>query len=70
MSPVLEKELLVEAAIELFKEGEVSLARAAERAGTDVMTFRKLLADRGVPVVVECDTPEVMDADIAAFFKE
>ena len=60
----------LEAAIALCKEGEVSLSRVAEMAGTDVMTFRKLLADRGVPVTVACDTPAAMDADIAAFFGE
>jgi len=59
----------LEAAIELLKEGDVSLARAAEMAGTDVMTFRKLLADRGVSIVIECDPPEAMDADISNFFK-
>ena len=60
----------LEAAIALCKEGDVSLSRAAEMAGTDVMTFRKVLADRGVSITVACDTPEAMDADIAAFFRE
>jgi len=60
----------LETAIELLREGEVSLSRAAEMAGTDRITFRKLLTDRGVPVVVECDAPEVLDADIATFFGE
>lgn len=60
----------LEAAIELFREGEVSLSRAAEMAGTDFITFRGLLADRGVPMVVECDSPEALDADIAAVFGE
>ncbi len=59
----------LEAAIELFKECEVSLSRAAEMAGMDVLTFRKLLADRGVSIIIECDTPKSLDADIAAFFK-
>jgi len=54
----------LEAAVELFKDEEVSLTRAAEMAGTDVITFGKLLAARGIPVVIECDTPEAMDADI------
>lgn len=60
----------LEAAVELFREGEVSLSRAAEMAGTDFITFRKVLADRGVPMVVECDTAEALDADLAAFFGE
>ncbi|MBI3922244.1 MAG: UPF0175 family protein [Armatimonadetes bacterium] len=34
----------LEAAIELFREGEVSLSRAAEMAGTDFITSRRLLA--------------------------
>jgi hypothetical protein len=62
--------LRLAAAIELFKDGQASLSRAAEMAGTDVITFGKVLADRGVPVVTECDPPETMDADISAFLKE
>ena len=58
----------LEAAIELFKEGEVSLSRAAEMVGADVMTFRKVLVDRGVSITVECDQPKAMDAAITAFF--
>lgn len=34
----------VEAAIELSREGEVSLSRATEMAGTDFLTSRKLLS--------------------------
>jgi predicted HTH domain antitoxin len=60
----------LEAAIALFKDGDVSLSRAAEMAGIDVITFHKLLADRGIPVTIECGAPEEMDADIADFFEE
>jgi len=59
-----------EAAIQLFKEGEISLSRAAEMAGTSWIAFRRLLANRAIPVPAECDEPEAMDADIAGFFGE
>jgi predicted HTH domain antitoxin len=61
--------LKLEAAVERFKAGEISLCRAAELAGTDFLTFRQVLADRGIPVVVECDEAANLDADIAAFFQ-
>ncbi len=60
----------LEAAIELFKEGEVSLSRAAEMAGLSWVAFRRLLTDRGIPITLQCDTPEAMDADISGFFGE
>lgn len=60
----------LEAAVELFREGEVSLSRAAEMAGTDFITFRKLLADRAGPMVIECDDSEALDADIATVLGE
>lgn len=48
----------VEAAIQLFREGEVTLGRAAEIAGLTRWEFDTLLADRGITRVVECNSVE------------
>lgn len=45
----------VEAAIEMFKAGEVSLSRAAEIAGMNRWRFQDQLAQRGIPIVIEAD---------------
>jgi predicted HTH domain antitoxin len=45
----------VEAAIEMFKAGEVSLSRAAEIAGMSRWRFQDQLAQRGIPIVIEAD---------------
>ena len=60
----------LEAAIEMFKSDEISLTRGAEIAGLDFITFQQILSERGVPIIIECDTPENMDADAARFFGE
>jgi len=36
------------AAVELYKEGEVSLGKAAEIAGVTAIEFKDILADRGI----------------------
>ena len=36
------------AAVELYKEGEVSLGKAAEIAGVTTIEFKDILADRGI----------------------
>ncbi len=45
----------VEAAIEMFKAGEVSLNRAAEIAGMSHWRFQDLLTQRGILIVIEAD---------------
>jgi len=62
-------QLRTEAAIELFRSGEVSLARAAEIAGLDTEGFRELLSDRAIPETIEADSSEEMDRRIAIFLK-
>ncbi|HVC98922.1 MAG TPA: UPF0175 family protein [Pirellulales bacterium] len=59
--------LRLEAAIELFRNDEVSLLRGAEIAGMDFESFRKLLADREIPIVIETDSAEEMDRSIREF---
>src|SRR2546428_14017853 len=61
-------QLRTEAAIELFRSGEVSLLRAAEIAGMDFESFRSLLADRGIPWEVEAEARDEMEKTIRRFF--
>ena len=37
-----------EAAVELYKEGEVSIERASEIAGVNVVQFKEILAQKGI----------------------
>lgn len=57
-------QLKVEAAIQLFREGEVTLGRAAEIAGLTRWEFDMLLADRGIIRVVECDAVENLESQV------
>ena len=62
------KPLRVEFAIDLFRSDEVSLGRAAEIAGIDRWQFQEVLHERHIPIIVEADSAEAMDEDIALFF--
>ena len=62
------KNLRVELAVQLFKNDEVSLGRAAEIAGVDHWAFQEILRERQVPILVEAEGAEEMDKDIARFF--
>ena len=48
-------------AVELFRQQLVSLARAAELAGTDQWTFRDVLQTRNIPLVVDVPDAATMD---------
>jgi len=48
----LKPDLRLEAAIQLYKDEEVTLARAAEIAGIDPVTFKNVLGTRGIKVIV------------------
>ena len=61
-------QLRTEAAIELFRSGEVSLLRAAEIAGMDFESFRSLLADRGIPWEIEAEGRDKIEESIREFF--
>lgn len=67
---VVRPQLRTEAAVELFRSGEVSLLRAAELAGLDSESFRRLLRDRGIDWEIEAETSAEMDKSIANFFGE
>ena len=62
-------QLRTEAALELFRSGEISLLRAAEMAGLDFESFRLLLRDRGIPWEIEADGSAEMDRVIHDFFE-
>lgn len=65
---VVRPQLRTEAAVELFRSGEVSLLRAAELAGLDSESFRHLLCNRGIVWEIEAETSAEMDQAIANFF--
>jgi predicted HTH domain antitoxin len=61
---VTRPQLSVEAAIQLYKEEEVTLGRAAEMAGITRWEFETLLADRGIERSVTCDPVEDLDRQV------
>ena len=63
-------QLRVEAAIQLFREGEVTLGRAAEIAGLTRWEFDMLLAGRGIDRVVECDSAEELESQVQTLLAE
>ena len=66
----LRPQLRTEAAVELFRSGEISLLRAAEMAGLDFESFRILLAQRAIDWEIEAQPSDRMDHAIDAFFAE
>jgi len=62
-------QLRTEAAVELFRSGEISLLRAAEMAGLDFESFRLLLRDRAIPWEVETQSSAEMDRTLDDFFE-
>ncbi|MGH9767413.1 MAG: UPF0175 family protein [Blastocatellia bacterium] len=64
------RSLRLELALDLFKNDEVSLGRAAEIAGLDRWQFEEILSERGIPIVIEADSAEAMDEDLAFFFSQ
>lgn len=62
--------LRLELALDLFKNDEVSLGRAAEIAGLDRWQFEEILSERGIPIVIEADSAEAMDKELNFFFSQ
>ena len=58
---VARPQLKVEAALQLYKTGDVTLGRAAEIAGLTRWEFETLLADRGIERVVAWDPVDNLD---------
>ena len=57
-------QLSVEAAVQLYKEGEVTLGRAAEIAGITRWEFETLLADRGIVRSVSSDPADELERQV------
>jgi predicted HTH domain antitoxin len=57
-------QLSIEAAIQLYKEGEVTLGRASEIAGITRWEFETLLADRGIERFVVSDSVEDLERQV------
>ena len=58
--------LRLEVVIELFKEGKITMNRAAEMVGLNRWQFQNILAQRGVKIEVEADSTEELVAAAAA----
>lgn len=57
-------QLSVEAAVQLYREGEVTLGRAAEIAGVTRWEFETLLTDRGIVRFVSSDPAEELERQV------
>ncbi len=58
------QDLRVNAAIEMYRSGRVSLGRASELASISIFEFKEILKERGIKTVVEAPTKEEMDRQI------
>jgi predicted HTH domain antitoxin len=63
-------QLRIEAAIQLFRDAEVTVGRAAEIAGVTRWEFEALLADRGITRVVACDAPADLERQVEALGRD
>ncbi len=59
------KNLRIAAAVELYKEGEVSIGKAAEIANMGLIEFKEKLKEYGIPKVIEAESARKMDREIA-----
>ena len=62
-------ELKVNAAIELYKEEEVSLSKAAEMAGVTTIEFKDILGKRGIIREIEARQAVEMDRKLKKYLK-
>ena len=53
--------LKLSGAIEMEKEGKVTLSKAAELAGSDTISFKEILKDRGIKVEVQVENKEKLE---------
>ena len=57
-------ELKTEIGVEFYKEGKISLSRAAEIAGTSLEGIKDVLKHRGVKRIVETPSDEEIDRGV------
>ncbi|NOR60820.1 MAG: hypothetical protein GQ469_09370 [Methanosarcinales archaeon] len=62
-------ELKINAAIELYKEAEVSLGKAAEMVGVTTIEFKEILGKRGIIREIEARPAEEMDRKLKKYLK-
>lgn len=60
-------ELNINAAIELYRKGEVSLSKAAEIAGVTTIEFKEILAKRGFTREIEARPAAEMDRKLKKY---
>ncbi len=60
-------ELNINAAIELYRKGEVSLSKAAEIAGVTTVEFKEILARRGFTREIEARPAAEMDKKLKKY---
>ena len=60
-------ELNINAAIELYRKGEVSLSKAAEIAGVTTIEFKEILAKRGITREIEARPAAEMDKKLKKY---
>lgn len=60
-------ELKVNAAIELYKENEISLSKAAEMVGVTTIEFKEILGKRGIIREIEARPASEMDRKLEKY---
>ncbi len=60
-------ELNINAAIELYKKGQVSLSKAAEIAGMTTVEFKEILGKRGIVREIEARPTAEMDKKLKKY---
>ncbi|PKL54310.1 MAG: hypothetical protein CVV36_02720 [Candidatus Methanoperedenaceae archaeon HGW-Methanoperedenaceae-1] len=60
-------ELKVNAAIELYKENEISLSKAAEMVGVTTIEFKEILGKRGIIREIEARPASEMDRKLKKY---
>ena len=58
-------QLNIEAAVQLYREGEITPGRAAEMAGITRWEFETLLMDRGITRFVTSESTEELERQVA-----
>jgi len=56
--------LKIEIAVELYKEGRISLSRAAEIAGMSAEGFKNILEQRGIKRIVKAPTEDKIRKEV------
>jgi len=62
-------DLKINAAVQMYSSGEVSLGRAAELAGLSIFELKEILKARGIKIVVEAPSKEEIDRRISEIEK-